>query len=170
LSDINQSIRLDANDVTALHQRGNILLAMKQYADARADYEQTLKIETNDAGIWNNYGVALDGLGQTDNALQAYRRATDCQPPSPSAFLGIAFDAIRLNRPQDATTALDGFDRVNKTPSAIALALRSLLARRHGDATQADAFEKQARQLDSNATIWAFNHASADARETAPKP
>jgi hypothetical protein len=44
----------------------------------------------------------------------------------------------------------------------VALSLRSLLARQHGDAAQADALEQQARRLDPSATIWAIEKATND--------
>ena len=91
LGDIDRSLALDPSDVTALHHRGNVLLALNRLGEACQDYEQTLKINADDAGIWNNYGFALDGLGRTNEALQAFRRAAECKPPSLSAFLAIAF-------------------------------------------------------------------------------
>jgi Tfp pilus assembly protein PilF len=160
LSDIDRSLALDSGEVTALHQRGNVLLALHRFEDARRDYEETLQIEPRDGGIWNNYGVALDGLGRTNEAQQAYLRATQCQPPSKSAFLGLAFDQIRAGRVDEAAAALDQLEKLGKGPNAMVLALRSVLAREHGDAAQAAALESQARALDPAAAGWAIEHAT----------
>jgi Tfp pilus assembly protein PilF len=146
--------------VTALQQRGNVLLALNRWEEARQDYERTLKISSEDAGIWNNYGIALDGLGQTNEALEAFRRAMECRPPSQSAFFAMAFEQIRRGRLEDAVSTLDQFDKLEKSPNAIALAIRSVLARRRGDAAQAGALEQQARALDPNAAAWAIDRAT----------
>jgi Flp pilus assembly protein TadD len=160
LSDINRSVALDPRDVTALHHRGNVLLALNRLEDARQEYERTLKISSEDAGIWNNYGIALDGLGRTNEALQAFRRAMECKPPSKSAFLGLAFLQIKLDRLDDAAATLDQFEKQEPGPNAVVLAIRSVLARERGNAAQAGALEQQARALDPEAAAWAIERAS----------
>jgi Tfp pilus assembly protein PilF len=160
LSDIDQSLTLDPGDVTALHQRGNVLLALNRLEDAAQDYERTLKIVPDDAGVWNNYGVALEGLGRTNEALQAFRRAMECHPPSESAFLGMAFLQIRSGRLEVAAGTLDQLEKLEKRPNAVALAIRSVLARERGDASQASALEQQARALDPAAAAWAIARAA----------
>jgi Flp pilus assembly protein TadD len=160
LSDIDRSIALDPGDATALHHRGNVLLALNRFDEARLEYEQTLKITSEDAGVWNNYGIALDGLGRTNEALQAFRRAMECQPPSESAFLGLAFLQIKSGRLDDAAGALDQLEKLEQGPNAAVLAIRSVLARRRGDAAQAVALEQQARALDPDAAAWAIERAT----------
>jgi tetratricopeptide (TPR) repeat protein len=168
LRDIDSSVALDPGDVTALHHRGNVLLALNRLEDARQEYERTLKINSEDAAVWNNYGVALEGLGRTNEALEAYRHATECHPPSKSAFLGMAFEQIRANRLDEASAILDQLDKLEPRPNAMALAIRSVLARRRGQAAEADALERQARSLDSDAAVWAINHANHTGTGTAP--
>jgi len=160
LRDIDRSVALDPGDVTALHQRGNVLLALNRFGEARQDYEHALKINSDDAGLWNNYGIALDGLGRTNEALLAFRRATECHPPSPSAFLGVAFEQIRSGHPDDAAVTLDQFDKQEKGSNAMALAIRSVIARQRGDAARAAALEQQARALDPAAAAWAIERAT----------
>ena len=160
LDDIDRSLALDPGEVTALHHRGNVLLALDRFDDARQEYERTLKITAEDAGVWNNYGIALDRLDRTNEALQAFRRATECRPPSLSAFLGLAFEQIRAGRPNDAAIALDQLEKQEKDPNAMALAVRSVIERQRGHATQAAALEAQARALDAAAAAWAIERAT----------
>jgi len=162
LSDIDRSVALDPADVTALHHRGNVLLALNRFEDAREDYERTLKIFPEDGGVWNNYGIALEGLGRTNEALQAFRRATQCHPPSQNAFLGMAFEMIRSGRLDEAAGALDQLDKQERKPDAVVLALRSVLARRSGHAAEAGDMERQARALDPAAAAWAIERATRD--------
>jgi Tfp pilus assembly protein PilF len=168
LSDIDRSVALDPGDVTALHHRGNVLLALNRFEEARQEYERTLKITSEDAGVWNNYGVALDGLGRTNEALQAFRRAMECKPPSKSAFLGLAFLQIRSGRLDDAAGTLDQFEKQEQGPNAMVLAIRSVLARLRGNVAQAGALERQARALDPDAAAWAIQRAFP--RQNAPTP
>jgi Tfp pilus assembly protein PilF len=159
LSDIDRSLALNPGDMTSLQHRGNVLLALNRLEEARQMYERTLKISSADGGVWNNYGIALDGLGRTNAALEAFRRATQCHPPSQNAFLGMAFEQIRAGRLDEAASTLDQLDRQGRGPDAVVLAIRSVLARRRGQPVQADALERQARALDSDAAAWAIKRA-----------
>jgi Tfp pilus assembly protein PilF len=167
LSDADRSIALEPREVTALHQRGNILLALNRLPEAREDYERTLQLSADDAGVWNNYGVALDGLNLTNEALHAFQRATECHPPSSSAFLGLAFEQIRFGRLAAAAGVLDQFEKQEPGPNAIVLALRSFLAREHGDAARANDLEQQARAVDPKDAAWALERATALGHGTA---
>ena len=119
--------------------------------------------------MWNNLGATLEALGNTDAALRAYRRATECQPPSPLAFLGIVFIQIRAGQLADATATLDQLEKLQRTPRAATLAARSAIERRRGDTRHADALEQQARQLDPAATAWAIERATqSPSARTAP--
>jgi tetratricopeptide (TPR) repeat protein len=160
LQDIDRSVALDAGDVTALHHRGNVLLALHRLEEARQEFERTLKINAEDAGVWNNYGVALEGLGRTNEALAAYGRATECHPPSKSAFLGIAFAQLHAGRLDEAAAILNQLDKLEPGPNAMALAVRSALAQRRGQPAEAAALERQARALDPAAAAWALDHAN----------
>ncbi len=161
LSDVDQSLALDSQEVTALHHRGNVLLALRRFDEARQDYEQTLRFQAEDAGIWNNYGMALDGLGRTNEALQAFHRAAKCKPPSKSAFVAIAFEQIRAGHLEDAEAAMNQLDALNKNPGAIALAVRSVMATKRGNTAQAAALEAQAKQIDATSAAWAIERATA---------
>ena len=168
LSDIDRSVALDSEDVTALHHRGNVLFALNRFEEAGQEYERTLKINSEDAGVWNNYGLALDRLGRTNEALQAFRRGTECHPPSKNAFLGMAFDLIRLGRLDEAAGILDSLDKQERKPDAVVLAVRSVLARRLGHAAEAGALEQQARDLDPAAAAWAIDRATKTGPGTEP--
>lgn len=160
LSDVNKSLQLDPNEVTAIHHRANVLLALNRLPEARQDYEQAVKRSPNEAVIWNDYGATLEGLGQTNEALQAYRRAMELSPPSKNAFLAAALLQIRLGRFNEATDILNQLEKLGSQPNAVALAIRSALARHGGDMQQADRLEQEARRLDADAAAWAFAHAT----------
>jgi len=160
LADVDRSLNLAPGEVTALHHRGNVLFALGRFDEARASYEQALKFIPEDSGIWNNLGASLSALHRTNEALQAFRRATECKPPSKNAFLQIAFMQIRSNHPDDAATILDQLEKIDAGPNPAALAIRSVLARKRGDVSQAEALERQARSLDAETAVWAIEQAT----------
>lgn len=159
LSDIDRSLELDPGDATALDHRGNVLAALNRLEEAREAYGAALIRSPDEAGIWNNLGATLAALGRPGEALPAFRKATECEPPSTKAFLGIAFLQIHSGRLDEAAATLDRLDRVERSADAAALATRSVLARLRGDAIRADALEQQARRLDADATAWAIERA-----------
>jgi tetratricopeptide (TPR) repeat protein len=161
LSDIDRSLALNSGDMTSLQHRGNVLLALNRLEEARMMYERTLKISSEDGGVWNNYGIALDGLGRTNEALEAFRRATQCRPPSQNAFLGMAFDQIHAGRLDQAAGALDALDKQVQEPDALVLAIRSVLARKRGQPAEADRLERQAHALNPDAAAWAIKRATS---------
>jgi tetratricopeptide (TPR) repeat protein len=169
LQDIDRGLALNPGDMTSLHHRGNVLLALNRWEEARQQFERALKINAEDAGVWNNYGVALDGLGRAREALEAYRRATQCHPPSQNAFLGMAFDLIGAGRLDEAADALDQFGKLEPGRNAVVLALRSVLAQRRGQTTEAAALEQQARNLDPGAAAWAVQRAAHTGQERSPQ-
>jgi len=160
LGDIDQSIKLDPRDATALLYRGNVLFALNRLEEAREAYEQALKFGAGEGGTWNNLGATLAALGRANEALEAFRRATECKPPSKNAFLGMAFIQIRSGHLDDAAATLTQLEKLQPAPQAAILAIRSVLERRRGNDRQADALEQQARVLDSEATAWAIERAT----------
>ncbi len=159
LADLDKSIALDPTDATALHERGNVLLAMDRLPEARAQLEQALQLDPLDANVWNNYGITLDRLQHTNLAMQAFQRGIDCKPPSQHAFLSLAIDQIRLGQFESASNTLDQFEKQAREPSALELAIRSVISRHFGRAAEADALEQKATQLDAAAAQWAMTNA-----------
>jgi Tfp pilus assembly protein PilF len=119
-----------------------------------------LKLSPDDAGVWNNYGVALDAVGRTNEAYAAFVRATQCQPPSRNAFLALIFLQIRAAHLDAADQILSQLEKQGGGPDAVVLDIRSVLARKRGNIQEADALEHQARTLDAGATAWAIERAT----------
>lgn len=160
MSNVEESLKLDPNEVTAIHHRAVVLLALNRLPEARQAFEAALKRSPAEAVIWNDYGAALEAMGQTNDALGAYRRAMKIEPPSKNAFLATALLEIHLGHFNEATGALDLLAKDDPKPNALALALRSVIARRGGNVQQAEQLEEQASHLDAAATAWALAHAA----------
>jgi hypothetical protein len=72
----------------------------------------------------------------------------------------MAFEQLRFSRFNDAAATLDQLEKLEPGPDAVALAIRSVVARQRGDAARADALERQARALDAGAAEWALARAT----------
>ena len=160
LADVDRSLALDPDDASALQQRGNALVGLNRLADACLAYQQMLQSNPQEARTWNNLGAAFDALGRTEEALAAFQRAIECQPPSRNAFLGITFICLRAGQLDEASRALEQFEKLGSSPDPVSLALRSLLERRRGHIPMADKLERQARSLDERAAQWAIGQAT----------
>jgi len=154
LRDVDQSLKLDSLNVGSVEHRGNVLFALNRLPEARDAYEQTLKLIPGNSGVWNNLGATYEALGATNEALAAYQRATECKPPKPMAFLGMAFIQIRAGQLDAATATLDRLAALQPNPSLASVAARSVLERRRGHAQQADQLEQQVRARDASVMDW----------------
>lgn len=163
LNDVNRSLELAPGEITALHHRGNVLFALNRFQEASDDYAHALIYETDDSGLWNNFGASLAALGRTNDALKAFNHAIDNKSPSTNAFLQIAFLQLQLNHPDDAAAILDRFEKLQSSPNAAILALRSIVARKRGEIRKAAALEQQARNLDAETAAWAIEKATKSA-------
>ncbi|MBN2208393.1 MAG: tetratricopeptide repeat protein [Candidatus Coatesbacteria bacterium] len=92
-------------DAEALYVRGmKHLLADKDYAAARKDYERAIAFGLPRYDVYFRLGEALLGLNQFDLALEAYQRALAIQPYHEYSFFGIAEASRALGR-TDAAVA-----------------------------------------------------------------
>ena len=160
LADIDRSVALDARNAGALQHRGNVLFALDRHAEAAAAYEEALRFIPGDSSAWNNLGAALESLGDNAAALRAFQRSTECQPPLPLAFLGIAFIQTRASLLDEAAAALDRLEQLQRAPCAAPLAARSVIERKRGNINQADTLARQANRLDAAAAAWAIERAT----------
>ena len=161
LSDIDRSIQLDPLDANALHHRANVLFALNRFEEASLAYEQTLQKIPEEGSAWNNLGATLDKLGKFDEASNAFRRAIQCKPPSRNAFLGLAFIQVRSGHHDEAAGTLEALERLEQSPDAAVLAIRSVILRQRGEQHQADELEQKARLLDPDGADWAIKSSSS---------
>ncbi len=73
---------------------------------ALADYEALLLKQPDDARTWFNKGFVLELLGRWDEALAAFRHATDLSPELDRAWYGQGLVLIRMQRFDEAIVAL----------------------------------------------------------------
>src|SRR5437879_7252363 len=60
--------------------RGNAHCDAREFAEALACYDRAAAFGYEDHVMWNNRGVALDGLGRHEDAIDAYTRPMQRSP------------------------------------------------------------------------------------------
>ncbi len=85
----------------------NGLNAQKRYQEARADCQDLLAIDKGDARLWLVAGNALYGLGQLEEAAQAYETAIALMPSLVQARSNYAMALFVTGRQIDALNAAE---------------------------------------------------------------
>src|SRR5438132_612249 len=134
--------------------RGNAHCDAREFSDALLSYDRAAAFGYEDPVIWNNRGVALDGLGRHEDAIQAYTRALQRNPRYEIAAynLGNAFA-----QPGQFEEALVAYDRALAIKPAYADALydKALVLARLGRAKPSlQTYEALVRADSANAVAW----------------
>ncbi len=66
-----------AQSLSALQQQALEAVAQEDWAEAARLYQQAIETAPDRAGLYNNLGVALRQTGDTDGAIEAYRKAIE---------------------------------------------------------------------------------------------
>ena len=108
-----RALELDPARGDVLFNIGN-LLKENTPEQALPYYEQSLALDANGAGVWHNYGLALNEAGQCLKAAQALKTSLCLGPSDADAWcnLGLAFFGLEQFEPAKAcfrqAIALDG--------------------------------------------------------------
>src|SRR5947209_10271498 len=87
--------------------RGNAHCDAREFADALDCYERAAAFGYEDHVMWNNRGVALDGLGRHEDAIQAYTRAMQRNPAYEIAAYNHGNAFAQLGQFEEALVAYD---------------------------------------------------------------
>ena len=74
-------IELKPNYVEAWNRRATVFFLKKDYSDALADIRQVLAREPRHFGALTGLGAIMQDIGEDKDALAAYRRALEIDPP-----------------------------------------------------------------------------------------
>lgn len=89
---------------------GNTVLATADYSEALRHYDSIIDSKNPDALDLAHRAASLDGLGQTESALEAYAEAIKRDPKSGLAYLGRGVLLARRKRAYER--AIEDFDKV----------------------------------------------------------
>src|SRR5207247_4848488 len=87
--------------------RGNAHADAREFAVAIDCYERAVAFGYEDHILWNNRGVALDGLGRHEDAIQAYSRALRLDPAYEIAAYNLGNAYAQLGQFEEALVAYD---------------------------------------------------------------
>ncbi|CAB3772442.1 tetratricopeptide repeat protein [Paraburkholderia humisilvae] len=79
---LDAALQLDRNHVSTLIRRANILVGMRRFEDALADYDRALVVSPLALDALCNRGSALRALGRHQDAVDTYQRALTLSPQS----------------------------------------------------------------------------------------
>jgi len=106
------------------------------FDDAVWHLEITTSLVPEWAPGWVNFGVARYRNGDTDGALECYRKALEVDANNPSALTNMAFVYRELGRRQEAETALRAAAHTSTNPfTLIAIADAEMIQGNYGDAS-----------------------------------
>ena len=134
--------------------RGNAHCDAREFSDALLSYDRAAAFGYEDPVIWNNRGVALDGLGRHEDAIQAYTRALQRNPRYEIAAYNLGNAFAQLGQFEEALVA---YDRALAIKPAYADALydKALVLARLGRAKPSlQTYEALVRADSANAVAW----------------
>jgi tetratricopeptide (TPR) repeat protein len=79
IDDYNRAITLDPNDPAIYYNRGNALVAARQYGPAIEDFTRAVELSPTFAKAWFNRGSARALAGQREPAMQDWLHAIDLE-------------------------------------------------------------------------------------------
>src|SRR5207247_8583934 len=99
--------RADLGRGEAEYLRGNAHCDAREFSDALASYDRAAAFGYEDHVMWNNRGVALDGLGRHEDSIQAYTRALQRNPKYEIAAYNLGTAFAQLGQFEEALAAHD---------------------------------------------------------------
>src|SRR2546429_640448 len=134
--------------------RGNAHCDAREFEDALECYERAAAFGYEDHVMWNNRGVALDGLGRHEDAIQAYTRAMQRNSAYEIAAYNLGNAFAQLGQFDEALVAYDRALAINPSyPDA--LYDKGLVLARLGRAKPAlQAYEVLLRADAANVVAW----------------
>jgi len=106
---LDQTLALDPGQAGMLTNKGNALIALGRFPEALAAYEAAIALQPpgERAAGYVNLGVYLESLKRTDEAAEAYLKATALDPKLPEAWGNLGIARLTVGRHREALEVLD---------------------------------------------------------------
>ncbi len=130
-----------AEDPRWLCLKGTLQLMEANFDKARDYFEQALLQEENNDMAFAGLGLVYELEGKAEEAFKYYKRALKANPLNLRATLGFAEVAKSLNLDQEAITALEHFNALEKNVDVQSLLLDFYM--RSGDWTKSEQLAKE---------------------------
>lgn len=141
---------------TAYSRRAEVYFHLRNFNKAVSDFQKAIKFDSSNAVLFNNLGVAFNGLGNGDSALAMYKKAINLDPNNDTFYRNAArrlFDASRFRESEtyiNKAFALDSDDIYN-------LNILAIIAQKLGDPDESEQKFDEALRLSPNNPITYFN-------------
>src|SRR5437667_25207 len=133
---------------------GNAHCDAREFSEALASYDRAAAFGYEDHVMWNNRGVALDGLRRHEDAIQAYTRALQRNPRYEIAAYNLGNAFAQLGQFEEALVAYDRALAINPA-YADALYDKALVLARLGRAKPSlQVYEALVRAHSGNEVAW----------------
>lgn len=107
LPQLQERARRSPREAAARREYAVALYATGQLEESKKEYLETVKLQPNDAELFNNLGNVHRDLGEYQAAQDAYRRSIDLQPKQTNAYLNLAhLYAYSLQQPAQGASVL----------------------------------------------------------------
>ena len=103
---LQQALEETPDDLPALQELAKAYYNLGRYEEAAQTYEKMLSIQ-DDAFVRNNYANVLRGWGKADLAVSQYQQAIETDPSLAVAYINLATEYVRQERPDDAVALLE---------------------------------------------------------------
>src|SRR6266849_3815626 len=87
--------------------RGNAHCDAREFSEALESYDRAVAFGYEDHVMWNNRGVALDGLDRHEDAIDAYAHAMQRSPTYEIAAYNLGNAFAQLDHFEEAVVAYD---------------------------------------------------------------
>jgi len=148
---LERAVELDAADGRARYWLGRFLLETRSPASAKAQFEESLRLQPDSTPARLGYALALEGTGDTDAALTQFEAVLANEPGSAPALLGRARCLYRKQQFEPALeSALEARDKGAETQDRRGLLwILSRLYRALGRDKEAEAAERQLAEVEA---------------------
>ncbi len=101
---LTKSVGLNPNDAPAQYFLGRAKYNEKRFDEAAAAFTECLKLDPKNVKAADNLGLSYEGLGKTEDALTAYRKAIalDTARNNPGPYLNLGTLLVENQRPGEA--------------------------------------------------------------------
>jgi len=84
VEDLRAALKLDAGNSDLHRELGITFLLGKDWKRARVEMLEAIRLDPTDADAYNGLGYALEKIGELDEAVKQYRKATQLDPADPT--------------------------------------------------------------------------------------
>lgn len=141
INDINHALSLNPTELLDVYYRvrGMAYLDCGQYPSAIEDFNQTLRLKSNDSVSLGNRGAAYGRSGENERALEDYNQALKLDPANAWLYLGRGVTYEHLSQYEHAIRDFDEAIRLNPNLTEASTARQDAQARMNPTAAIDDA-------------------------------